>query len=169
MKTTTPILAFYRGEQPDAEGRKIDEIWGFDHAQLEGMHNFIQWLFPSQEPSQYNPNAPILDSDTIAAFRNDAELQDRMLRSLDVMLAFLELKVSGDQIVRTGDDLHWMTWKNHNFKRLTRILRCLMLCGLKPFAEALYRCLAGLYVDHHQIIDENTLKFWKEAIQESQP
>jgi len=130
------------------------------------IHNFIQWIFPLPEASQYNPDAPLLDAETISVFRQDADLQDRMLRSLDVILAFLELKVSGDQIVRTGDDLHWMTWQNHNFKRLTRILRCLTICGLKPFAEALYRCLAGLYVDHHQIIDETTLKFWKDAIKE---
>ncbi len=160
----TPILDFYRGEKPDAAGRMIDQIWAFDNEQLEAVHNFIQWLFPLPEPSNFNLDAPLLDEETISTFRQSRELQDRLLRSLDVILNFLELKIEGNKVIRRGDQLHWLTWKNHNFRRLTRIMRCLTLLGLRPFAEALRDCLTDIYVDNPTLIDEDTMKYWKEAV-----
>jgi hypothetical protein len=141
----------------------IYDIWAFDHDQLEKVHNFVQWLFPLPEPSDFNKDAPLLDDETIAAFRESFELQDRLLRSFDVMLNFLELKVAGNKVIRRGEPLHWLTWKNHNFRRLTRIMRCLILLGLRPFAEALRDCLTDIYVEH-PVIDEETMRYWKEAV-----
>ena len=46
---TAMIVPFYLGEQPDTEGRMINEIWAWDLDKLEYIHNYIQWLFPITE------------------------------------------------------------------------------------------------------------------------
>ena len=45
-----PIIRFYSGTGTDDCGRRIEEIWQWDHVRFEGVHNYIQWLFPL-EPS----------------------------------------------------------------------------------------------------------------------
>jgi hypothetical protein len=40
------LLAFYRGEGTDAEGRFLKDIWTWTDDDLEAVHDFIQWLFP---------------------------------------------------------------------------------------------------------------------------
>lgn len=160
------ITSFYLGNKPDFAGRKIEDIWLFDDEKLERCHDFIQVLFPLPEASEFNKNAPLLDDETIREFRSSPELQNRLLRSLDVMLTFLSMKIEGNKVVETGDPLHWLTWKNHNFRRLTRMMRCLTLLGLQPFANALKECLMNISIDHPSIIDETTMQFWKDATNE---
>ena len=67
-----PIVDFYSGKTKDSSGRTLMEIhaWGYD--ELEKIHDYIQWLFPLPEPSQYNPLAPVLDAEQIAIFQTDA-------------------------------------------------------------------------------------------------
>ena len=46
-----PVVAFYRLEAPDARGRMLHDIWRWDSARLETVHDYIQWLFPLDVPS----------------------------------------------------------------------------------------------------------------------
>jgi hypothetical protein len=52
------LLDFYRGLGTDTEGRLLTDILAWPDAEFEEVHDFIQWRFP--EPSQYNPDAPLL-------------------------------------------------------------------------------------------------------------
>ena len=70
-----PIVAFHRGEQRDSEGRTIAEVWSWDDDELEYVHDYIQWLFPLRAPSRFNPDAPVLDDEQIAAFQSDPALR----------------------------------------------------------------------------------------------
>jgi hypothetical protein len=55
-----PIIRFYSGAQPDHRGRYRNEIQGSPDAQLESIHDHIQWLFPLSERSGFNVAAPVL-------------------------------------------------------------------------------------------------------------
>ncbi len=162
----TALLDFYRGAGHDAAGRTIDEIWAYDAKHLEMVHDFIQWLFPLPEPSRFNPAAPLLTPVDIAAFRADAALRKRALRSLDLMLRFYGL-VRDDQIIARGpgfENVHWLTPLNHNHLRLTRILLFLRHAGFEQEARALYGCLADIAAhEGKDAISERTLGFWREA------
>src|SRR5262245_46327184 len=123
MTERSPIIAFYEGTAPDSSGRRIEEIWSWNHRQLEMVHDFIQWLFPLPEPSRFNPDAPLLASADINAFRSNANLQNHVRKSLDVMLDFLGLMRTGTKIARGPaftPDIHWLAPANHNHLRLTR-------------------------------------------------
>ena len=63
---------------------------------------------------------------------------------------------------------NWLTPKNHNYKRLTRILKCLMLCGLNTYAKELYDILKMVYENNKKIIGEETFTYWRNAINSSQ-
>lgn len=163
------IIKFYRGIGPDHAGRQIDEIWAWDHRRLEMVHDYIQWLFPLPEPSRFNPGAPLLSADDSAQFRADGELQTRVFRSLDLMLAFLGLIRVGARIDRAPTFAarapHWLEPTNHNYLRLTRILHFLGHAGLTPTARGLLACLDDIAAHEGQgIIDQRTLQFWREAV-----
>ena len=72
------IVEFYRGERGyscaddiamrerdhiPVRGDTLDEIMKWPDEWLEEDHDYIQWLFPSTEPSQMNSAAPTLTRD----------------------------------------------------------------------------------------------------------
>lgn len=151
---TAMIVPFYLGEQPDAEGRKIQEIWTWDFEELECVHDYIQWLFPLPERSAFNPDAPVVDDGVIQAFHANPQLQQNLLKSLTTMLRFYGLqggKDSAGQFVVTKSEEYpdrkreWICLMDHNYLRITRILKCLTVLGLESYAQAFYRCLAKIY------------------------
>lgn len=161
------LLAFYRGQSPDTQGRYIADIWSWDARRLEMIHDYIQWLFPLPEPSRFNPDAPLLTAAEMAAFEEDADLQARALKSLDVMLQFFGLERKDVVITRGGGFArpHWLEPLNHNYLRLTRILLFLGHAGLRTEARALLACLEDIAVrEGRGAITPRTLTFWRAAV-----
>src|ERR1022692_4596159 len=92
------LLAFYRGVQTDTEGRLLEDILVWTDDDLEAVHDFIQWLFPLPEPSQYNSDAPLLTNEDIAAFKSDPVLQANLMKSFERILAFFGLSLSEGKV-----------------------------------------------------------------------
>jgi hypothetical protein len=133
MSANPRIIGFLSGEEPDSKWRMLREIQDWPDARLEDVHDFIQWMFPLTEPSPVNPEAPVLDPDTIREIRSRPEIQQNARRSIERMRAFYE---------RSG---HWITPGNHNHLRITRILKSLRLMGLDPEAEAFFTWLSEIF------------------------
>jgi hypothetical protein len=162
------LLNFYRGDGTDSEGRFLEEIWQWSDQDWEQVHDFIQWVFPSTERSQYNPDVPLLSPVDIAAFRNDALLRSRLRRSFERMLAFLGLSRSDAGRIVEGPNFAERTanvwaYRNHNWLRITRILRCLSLLGLEDEARAFYDWLADIYRERSFPIPPDTFRYWTAA------
>ncbi len=161
------LLDFYRGLKPDTAGRMIEDIWAWDARRLEMVHDYIQWLFPLPAPSRFNPEAPLLSTDDIAAFRATPLLQDRVRRSLDLMLDFYGLARVESAVLRAGDfprKTHWLTPLNHNHLRLTRIMLFLRYAGLIAEADGLRACLLEIAAaEGRDAVSERTLGFWRET------
>jgi len=166
------IVSFYRGEQPDNEGRMIDQIWNWNPCRLESVHDYIQWLFPLQQPSQFNSHAPTLSAADIQAFQESDGLKGRLKRSLFIMLDFygLQCQENGMEIlIKPGENfgdrqINWLHSGNHNHLRLTRILTSLNLLGMKHYAKALLQCLTQLRQQYPEKISDRTYQFWQQAI-----
>jgi hypothetical protein len=168
-----PIVAFYRG-QPDYLGRTLGEIWSWDFDRLEQVHNYIQLLFPTREPSNFNPLAPTLDEASIAEFHRDSDLRRRLDRSFELMLRFYGLKTEPSGRIVLADNFHeraanWINRRNHNYLRITRILHCLRELGLSERAEAFLDCLEEIYQRWGDEIGRLTLQFWRAAAQGMAP
>lgn len=165
-----PILSFYWGLEPDSEGRKIEDIWGWSYGRLEAIHNFIQWLFPLREKSMVIPNAPVLNDQVIEEFLKSEELRLRLLRSFELMLGFYGLQLVAEKVC-LGDNFeerkqNWLRRGNHNFLRITRILKCLGYLGLKKEALAFFGCLQTIYEVEGDKIGSETFRYWQAAVRD---
>jgi Opioid growth factor receptor (OGFr) conserved region len=168
--STNRLLAFYRRQSRDDRGRTLDQVRALDLRELERVHDYIQWLFPLPEPSGANPVAPVLTPDAITAFRSDDALHRDLLESFVVMLRFYGFRLARDptRIERAPNFearvAEWLRPGNHNFLRLTRIMRSLTVLGLPDCARGLLGQLEQLYSEHPQIIGGRTIDFWRRAV-----
>jgi opioid growth factor receptor-like protein len=166
------IVAFYEGSAPDDRGRFLDDVLQFDDAQLETVHDFIQWLFPLPERSGANPSAPILDAAAIGQFHRRPELRAALRRSLGRMLEFYGFECIGAAIAKSASfpgTSGWLHPANHNHLRLTRILRSLRVLGETQAARALFEALSVIYDEERgsgrNSISQRSFQFWTKAVE----
>lgn len=178
----SPLLTFYQGCGTDRRGRLLAGILAWDDERLELVHDYIQWLFPLPERSGFNPHAPILSDQDVAAFTADAALRGRLLDAFRRMLGFYGFALdepadpsSGDPaanapVVRPAGPASldriraWLAPGDHNLLRVTRILRCLHLLGLQPYARAFLTALLHLHGTRAvHPVNPTTLRYWQDA------
>jgi Opioid growth factor receptor (OGFr) conserved region len=166
------LISFYLSQSTDNRGRTIDEILTWDNNSLECTHDYIQWLFPLREASGFNPDAPVLDDQQIAAFRASDELRERLSRSFKLMLSFYGLQCDDageERHISKGKDFGqrsqtWLTPGNHNYLRITRILTSLRLLGLEEYAGAFLAFLEQQYKEEGERIGDTTFWYWQRAV-----
>lgn len=177
----TAIKNFYLGQGTTPSGDTVTSLqrkgsfWNVTgYYQLEKKHDYIQWLFPLSVPSAFQKGAPLIQPWEAVAFkRRDpqgfAEVQQKMKRSLDLMLGFYGLKRTSDGKITQKRFFFWrssvwLTRDNHNLLRLTRILRSLNLFGLHDEAKYLFGALQGIYeMQGKQVISPRTFSLWTQA------
>jgi hypothetical protein len=171
-RDSSRVIAFHSGTGTDDRGRSIHDVHAFSMDELERNHDFIQWLFPLFERSSANPAAPVLDEHSAGVLRRDHAIRRRMRRSVEVMLDFygFTLETDGERLlVRRAATFEeraavWLTPGNHNFLRLTRILRSLSTLDEAPLARAILQCLEEIAAGNAAIVGERTLRFWRDAV-----
>lgn len=178
----TRNVAFYSNalaSKPDGDfvDRIHSEWWG-DHDRLEIHHGYIQWLFPIHEPG-LNYDAQVLQRHEAATIAASPALQQRLVRSYELMLHFygMELvrdsadapvavqRLAGDEAAQRKAYIN-LNASSHNYLRITRILKCLGECGLeslkKPWLDFLVH---EVYVSGALANLENSLKrYWAPAL-----
>ena len=163
------LLDFYRGQGTDAEGRFLKDIWTWKDDDLEAVHDFIQWLFPLPEPSQFNPGAPLLNEKDFQSFKSEPILQANLMKSFERILTFVGFSLAKDGNVVEGDKFRTRipeVWArpNHNWLRISRILRSLTLLGMEVQAQALYDRLREYFRSGRFPIPANTFRYWTDAL-----
>lgn len=166
------LVAFYRAEGRDHRGRSLGDIHEFGFDELEDHHDYIQWLFPLPEASGANALAPLLSDEDIAAFESDASLRKALLQSFELMLQFYGLELAeGDRPVEVVAGVNfdarsgvWLASGNHNFLRISRILRSLSLLGCGTHALAFLSCLEEIYAHEAPTIGHTTMEYWRRAV-----
>jgi hypothetical protein len=165
-----PIVSFFSGGNDDG-GRTLAGILAWDDDRLEAVHDYIQWVFPTRQPSGVNPSAPLVTDATVRAFEQDATLRDRLRGALARMLAFYGLKWSSNRIAIDDSRFPvrsrvWLRPGNHNHLRLTRILDSLATLGLSTEARALQRCLLEDVCPGPgaAAVSRRTVDFWRRAV-----
>jgi hypothetical protein len=171
------ITDFYMGQLNHPSGASIDAIWHWDNGQLEYDHTYIQWLFPLPEVSAAVPHSPILMTKDIERFNDSRELTERLLRSFQLMLGFYGFRLTSvpdslDQpkIVQTEAFAerarNWLTTGNHNYLRITRILRSMTLLGLAKEAREFFAVLQRVYQKNAGTIGPIAHEYWRNAVRQ---
>jgi len=173
--TNSRLLDFYFGVGTDDRGRYLKEMLQWPDAQLEEVHDYIQWMFPLAERSGFNIHAPALKPPEISEFRSNPELRQNLKASFIRILGFYGLILSGSHPLKVKRALHfkeaslnWISAGNHNHLRITRILKSLLTLGLEEEALAFYDCLEDIYgaecAKSSPDISEATFSFWQRAV-----
>jgi hypothetical protein len=93
------------------------------------------------------------------------------MKSFKRILTFLGLSLSDKGEVVEGQNFTarvpdaWAS-PNHNWLRITRILRSLTLLGMEGQAQALYERLDAIYRSRKFPIPANTFSYWTEVVGE---
>jgi predicted AlkP superfamily pyrophosphatase or phosphodiesterase len=162
------LTEFYLGEGKDCEQRTLFEILAEDDDYLEVCHDYIQWLFPLAESSNFNPDAPIVTEEDIQAFKTDKLLPHNMRKSFNRFLNFLglyyapEVKKVFKLYSFNEDSVNLWKHANHNWLRITRVLASLKLFGLDVECEAFFERLKQLH-EEDGFVSDNSFSYWEAA------
>lgn len=152
------LLDFYRGKGEDYHDRTLYDMLNMTDEQLEKSHDVIQWMFPLNELSAHNRAAPILDAETIDAMKHSLECQVNLEICCSRILTFLK----PPRVERP----FWIRPGNHNYLRMTRIIKCCKLLGHDAWAEFFYKVAMDLYEKYPKDVGRETANYWTEALQE---
>lgn len=152
------LFDFYSGVGVDILHRSFQELIELGDNFLEKSHDIVQWLFPLNEPSLHNKHAPLLDDETIK----------RMIASPECMT---NLKLAGERFLKFfGDPIQdwtnkptWIQPNNHNYLRITRIIKCYKLFGMEDLARNFFLFGIDLYIKYPGDIGDVSLEFWEQA------
>ena len=87
------IYKFLKGLEPDDKERLIHQIWDFSDTEIEGTHDFIQRIFPLNEPSTMSLNKfYVEDSKLIERIRTDPIITSNFLAYFKVNTLIFELR-----------------------------------------------------------------------------
>ncbi|KAK6293616.1 hypothetical protein J4Q44_G00359420 [Coregonus suidteri] len=142
-------LRFYLNKIPlIPDGIFIEEIltkWRGDYDKLEHNHTYIQWLFPLREQG-LNFYAQELTQEEIKEFQSTREAKRRFLLAYTLMLDFYGIKLL-DKIGNVTRASNWqerfqhLNESQHNYLRITRILKSLGELGFEAFKAPLVHLL----------------------------
>lgn len=155
---TVLACAFLRGDCTDDNGRSIFHYRAFTPEQMEAEHNYIQWMFPTDQPSKFNPSAPLLDSKmTTYSTSTQGSIRTSILQ-------FTGWLASTD---------HWRENRNHNLLRITRMLRSTKLILGDEAADQLHSLMCEFHAESgcpifalatHDPVRPTVNAFWLEAL-----
>ena len=144
----TEIVGFLEGKTPDHRGRILAMLLQQTDHQAETTHDYIQWLFPLDEPSRSVNGAPVLTELEIDEIRGSSLAQANLARSARWFLGFLER------------NNHWITKYNHNHLRITRVIKSLRLLASDKAADEFKDKVLALAGDNLNLVDQKARGFW---------
>lgn len=158
-----PLLTFYLGGF-DIAGRSFEEILEKDDGWLEKTQDYIFWIFPTFRTDCDS----VLDEETRALFKLPL-MQERIKKAFRRMLTFYGFryrpKIAISLSLWGERSKVWLNGEEHNFQRITRILQCLMLVGLKNEAKSFFEGLSEVFSSkENNNITKETFSSWKKTI-----
>ena len=145
------IVGFLEGKTPDHRGRILAMLLQQTDHQAEATHDYIQWLFPLDEPSRSVNGAPVLTELDIDEIRQSSLAQSNLAESARWFLGFLER------------NNHWVTKYNHNHLRITRVIKSLRLLASDEAADEFKNIVFEYLGDDLNLIDPKARSFWNSA------
>lgn len=161
------IIDFYLDKKNKSGYTYSNIVFTWSDEEWEDRHDFIQWVFPIDTTSQFNPNAPLLDAELIKEIHSNIPLlKVRVCMSLKRFCDFIGIKYTyecspRDNMILLDEEKfqNKVLTPNHNCLRITRCLRCLTLLSLKEPRDQFFNILKQ-YKDQ---VDPETFDYWEKA------
>jgi hypothetical protein len=143
------VTDFLEGKGKDHRSRGIK-----DDEHIEGVHDYIQWLFPLPESSAFNAFAPILTFSDIDVLKRSTVARRNIVEATSRMLVFYQRQT------------HWLTAINHNHLRISRIIRSLALILSSEEAQKFHSEITTIVQSAGNPVGNEALGYWREAAQQ---
>jgi len=147
------IENFLTNNEPDFKNRFLKDIWNFSDEDIEHTHDFIQLLFPLNEKSSAVSNGIYLDSnEAVQSIKANKLATENIVKSSKWFLLFL------------ARNSHWKRKYDHNYLRVTRIIKSLRLLVSDQEANKFYELFMQLVDENLKLkINSITLNYWENA------
>tara|TARA_A100001388_G_C28718841_1_gene475277 strand:- start:39 stop:503 length:465 start_codon:yes stop_codon:yes gene_type:complete len=147
------FVNFLTNNEPDFKNRFLKDIWNFSDEDIEYTHDFIQLLFPLNEKSSAISNGIYLDSnEAILSIKANKLATENIVKSSKWFLSFL------------ARNSHWKRKHDHNYLRITRIIKSLRLLVSDREANKFYESFMQLVDENLKSkINSTTLTYWENA------
>jgi len=147
------IVNFLTNNEPDFKNRFLKDIWNFSDEAIEHTHDFIQLLFPLNERSSAVFNRIYLDSnEAVQSIKANKLATENIVKSSKWFLLFL------------ARNSHWKRKHDHNYLRVTRIIKSLRLLVSDHEANKFYELFMQLVDENLKLkINSITLHYWENA------
>jgi hypothetical protein len=162
---------FYSGEsESQSEGGFVKELhtkWWGEYDMLEERHNYIQFLFPIREGGMASIQP--LTKNEAEQFKKNPEMQANLIKSYRLMLYFYGLVLKDEktgEIERNPenyvDRYKNLSWHSHNYLRITRICKCLGICGLEHLKKNFLKHFIIEVFQNKELEDvkSSLIRFW---------
>ena len=144
---------FLTNAEPDFKNRFLNDIWNFSDEDIEHTHDFIQLLFPLNEKSESVFHGYYLNTESsIINVKSNDLAKSNIVKSSKWFLSFLER------------NSHWRRRHDHNYLRITRIIKSLRLLVSDEEADIFYKLFTELLDDGlKKKINPLTFFYWENA------
>tara|TARA_Y100000768_G_C23605698_1_gene508141 strand:- start:24 stop:473 length:450 start_codon:yes stop_codon:yes gene_type:complete len=144
---------FLTNIEPDFKNRFLNDIWSFTDEDIEHTHDFIQLLFPLNEQSESVFHGYYLNTKrSIINIKSNDLAKSNIVTSSKWFLSFLERNT------------HWRRRHDHNYLRITRIIKSLRLLVSDEEANKFYESFIELIDESLRLkINLTTLSYWENA------
>ena len=144
---------FLTNSEPDFKNRFLNDIWNFSDEDIEHTHDFIQLLFPLNEKSESVFHGYYLNTESsIINVKSNDLAKSNIVKSSKWFLSFLER------------NSHWRRRHDHNYLRITRIIKSLRLLVSDEEADIFYKLFTELLDDGlKKKINPLTFFYWENA------
>ena len=92
------IVQLFSGETTTGNGDTLASLRELSDEDLESRHDYIQYMFPSEEASQFNSVAPTVTPDVIEEFRQREDLRNELVLNFQRILTFWDFSMTGELI-----------------------------------------------------------------------
>ena len=145
------LCDFLENKTSNFDGLTLHQIWEMNDAQIESKHTFIQWIFPTTEPSSAVPGSPYLNDEQVLKIRKSRLAKQNLRKSADWYFDFLER------------NSHWRKPHDHNHLRITRTLKSLRVLNGDDEADFYKEQLWQILGADIAVIPAKTVEFWETA------
>ena len=154
------LIRFFKNEETDSKWRYHQDILQFTNEQIEYNHDFIQWIFPTIEKSQFHPDSPTIDKRFKERFQKDELAKYNYCKSCQLYLNYIGFHCENGNIqcIKSGR-IYELPY--HNQLRITRMLNSLNQVGNNPCSANVYQALMKEIRSDSDGIDERTLEYWR--------
>ncbi|PWW80274.1 hypothetical protein C7212DRAFT_361226 [Tuber magnatum] len=149
------------------------DILRYPNTRLESDHSYIQFLFPTDSTSSYNPSAPPLPAGFRHALMTTPGFGECCIMGVRRMMVFWGFQHRGTSSTGrplwrlapnfTAEHHGWTRRVDHNHLRINRAIRFMRLVGGDRIARAVYRCVMAAIRERNLPVNKRSRRLWRRA------